>query len=316
MNLTLRPRHALSIGGTALAALVCTVLAGCTTVSDSMPGLAGAARFDPDDFESINVHTRHINAPKAQVCEAARRALLSQGYLVNTATDDMVAGRKYFQPSTDIHYEVEMRVVCAPEGADGKHTAAFASALQDRYVIKKINNSASLGVGALGSLSLPVSASDDTLVKVGSETVTDKRFYERFFELFGRFVQPPAAPAPESATPMLVKPQSQIEERALPAAQPVQPAVQPAVQPGTPAGPTGAAEPAAAPAASASAPAAAPAAQGAAGSAANASAAGAASADSTDDLPLPALADATLRAGFSASGDGAAAVSVSGAARP
>ena len=223
MNLTLRPRHALSIGGTSLVALVCTVLAGCATVSDSMPGLAGATRFDPDDFESINVHTRHINAPKAQACEAARRALLSQGYLVNTATDDMVAGRKYFQPSTDIHYEVEMRVVCAPEGADGKRTAAFASALQDRYVIKKINNSASLGVGALGSLSLPVSASDDTLVKVGSETVTDKRFYERFFDLFGRFVQPPAAPAPESATPMLVKPQSQIEERALPAAQPVQP---------------------------------------------------------------------------------------------
>ncbi len=324
MNLTLRPRHALSIGGTALAALVCTVLAGCTTVSDSMPSLAGAARFDPDDFESINDHTRHINAPKAQACEAARRALLSQGYLVNTATDDMVAGRKYFQPSTDIHYEVEMRVVCAPEGADGKHTAAFASALQDRYVIKKINNSASLGVGALGSLSLPVSASDDTLVKVGSETVTDKRFYERFFELFGRFVLPPAAPAPESATPMLVKPQPQIEERTLPAAPPAQPAVQPevqpAVQPGAPAGPTGAAEPAAAPAAAASAAAAVPVAQGAAGVIASASASDSAtsatSAASTADLPLPALADPTLQSDASAPGSSATAVPASGTARP
>lgn len=60
-----------------------------------------------------------------------------------------------------------------PEGPGDSQTSALASALQDRYVIKKINNSASLGVGALGSVSLPVTASDDTLVKVGSETVTD-----------------------------------------------------------------------------------------------------------------------------------------------
>ncbi len=255
----LRPSAALP----AAAAIACVLLSGCSGMSDSMPSLAGGPRFDPDDFESVSIHTRHINAPKAQACEAARRALLSQGYLVNTATDELVAGRKYFQPSVDTHYEVEMRVVCAPEGPEGKRTAAFASALQDRYVIKKINNSASLGVGALGSLSLPVSASDDTLVKVGSETVNDKRFYERFFELFGRFVQPPPAPAPESATPMLVRPQPQLQERSLPAAQPVQPM--------QPAGPVSAADPAAA------APAAAP-------------PASAATASGTADMPLPALA--------------------------
>ncbi len=258
----LRPSAALP----AAAAIACVLLSGCSGMSDSMPSLAGGPRFDPDDFESVSIHTRHINAPKAQACEAARRALLSQGYLVNTATDELVAGRKYFQPSVDTHYEVEMRVVCAPEGPEGQRTAAFASALQDRYVIKKINNSASLGVGALGSLSLPVSASDDTLVKVGSETVNDKRFYERFFELFGRFVQPPPAPAPESATPMLVRPQPQLQERSLPAAQPVQP-----VQPAQPAGPVSAADPAAA------APAAAP-------------PASAATASGTADMPLPALA--------------------------
>lgn len=175
------------------AVLLGAVLAGCAGMRDTMPGLERHTRFDPDDFDTASMHTRHINAPQSQACEAARRALLSQGYLVNTATDEVVAGRKYFQPSTDIHYEVEMRVVCAPEGNDNQHTAAFASALQDRYVIKKINNSASLGVGALGSVSLPVSASDDTLVKVGSETVTDPRFYERFFQLFDRYVRP--APA-------------------------------------------------------------------------------------------------------------------------
>ncbi|WCM89896.1 DUF2242 domain-containing protein [Acidovorax sp. NCPPB 3576] len=181
-----RPRH---LAVLALSAALVAILAGCA--NSSVPGLDRAPRFDPDDFDSASMHTRHINAPQARVCEGARRALLSQGYLVSTASAEVVAGRKYFQPSSDIHYEVEMRVVCATEGGDKTRTAAFASALQDRYVIKKINNSASLGVGALGSVSLPFSASDDTLVKVGSETVTDPRFYDRFFQLFDRFV--PAA---------------------------------------------------------------------------------------------------------------------------
>lgn len=176
--------------------LLCAVLlAGCSSVSDSMPSLERKVRFDPDDFDSVSMHTRHISAPQAQACEAARRALLSQGYLVNTATAELVTGRKYFQPTSDTHYEVEMRVVCAAEGTDQERTAAFASALQDRYVIKKINNSASLGVGVLGSVSLPVSATDDTLVKVGSETVTDARFYDRFFQVFDRFIPPREVPA-------------------------------------------------------------------------------------------------------------------------
>lgn len=179
----------------AAAAAALAVLAGCTGVPNSMPGLDRASRFDPDDFNtSASIYTRHIDAPPARVCEGARRALLSQGYLVGTASAEVVAGRKYFQPSTDIHYQVEMRVVCASEGPEKQRTAVFASALQDRYVIKKINNSASLGVGALGSLSLPVTASDDTLVKVGSETVTDARFYDRFFQVFDRFIPPREAP--------------------------------------------------------------------------------------------------------------------------
>ncbi|AVS76459.1 DUF2242 domain-containing protein [Paracidovorax cattleyae] len=179
----------------AAAACALTALAGCTAVPNSMPGLDRASRFDPDDFNTnASIYTRHLDAPPARVCEGARRALLSQGYLVGTASAEVVAGRKYFQPSTDIHYQVEMRVVCASEGPEKQRTAVFASALQDRYVIKKINNSASLGVGALGSLSLPVTASDDTLVKVGSETVTDARFYDRFFQVFDRFIPPREAP--------------------------------------------------------------------------------------------------------------------------
>ena len=168
-----------------------------------MPGLDRNLQFSPNDFDTAGMHTRHMAASQASTCEAARRALLSQGYMVHVASSDTVAGRKYYQPHTDVHYVVEMRVVCAAEGQGDVRTSAFASALQDRYVIKKINNSASLGVGGLGSVSLPVTAIDDTLVKVGSETISDPQFYERFFQLFEQYVRAaPAAPAVAAKPPM------------------------------------------------------------------------------------------------------------------
>lgn len=64
----------------------------------------------------------------------------------------------------------------------------FANALQDRYALKKVNNSASLGVGVLGSVSMPIGSTDDSMVKVASETVTSPKFYDRYFALVDVFL--------------------------------------------------------------------------------------------------------------------------------
>jgi hypothetical protein len=170
--------------------------------------------YEPEAFGSTTTHTRDYEATEAQTCEAARRALLSQGYMITAANADLVTGRKSFQPAAEVHVEVEFRVVCAREstrsGKASKSTVAFATALQDRYGIKKVNNSASLGVGAIGSLSLPFSGSDDAMVKVASETLTDERFYDRFFALLDRFLEGPEAEdeagAPAETTPVASPP--------------------------------------------------------------------------------------------------------------
>ncbi|QSI33631.1 DUF2242 domain-containing protein [Variovorax sp. RKNM96] len=185
-----------------LGLLSALVLAGCGSASRRVS-------YEPEEFDSTTTHTRNYAATEAQTCEAARRALLSQGYMVTAANADLVTGRKSFQPAAEVHVEVEFRVVCAREGGkSGKQsTVAFATALQDRYGIKKVNNSASVGVGAIGSLSLPFSGSDDAMVKVASETLTDERFYDRFFTLLDRFLEgggadaPPDMPAEAPATP-------------------------------------------------------------------------------------------------------------------
>jgi hypothetical protein len=91
--------------------------------------------------------------------------------------------------------EISFSVVCADDGSEGHHAPVFANALQDRYALKKTNNSASLGVGVLGSVSMPIGSSDDSMVKVASETVSSAKFYERFFALVELFLPPEAKKA-------------------------------------------------------------------------------------------------------------------------
>lgn len=166
----------------------------CLVAALGFLGLLGACASpvksfaSQEEFGSTVTYSRLFDASAAQTCEAARRALLSQGYLISSSREDLVEGRKSFQPEPESHLQMEIRVVCAPESADGKVSLGFVTALQDVYALKKSNNSASLGVGALGSLSLPFSSSSDALVKVGSKTISSDVFYERFFDLVKRYL--------------------------------------------------------------------------------------------------------------------------------
>jgi len=141
-----------------------------------------------ESFESASTFTRTYAATDVQTCEAARRTLLSQGYVIGLAAPEQVRARKSFQPVPETHVEVEFNVVCAKDGYAGKRTIAFVNAVQERYALKKSNSSASLGVGALGSVSLPFTGSDESLVKVASATIENASFYDRFFVLVERYL--------------------------------------------------------------------------------------------------------------------------------
>ena len=99
---------------------------------------------------------------------------------------------------------MEFRVVCAPEQGDTERSVAFVSGLKEQYVVRKVKESASLGVGGYGSLSLPVEGGLDSLVKVASNTVTEPNLYERFFDLLGGFLSkavPPKAAEDAASAP-------------------------------------------------------------------------------------------------------------------
>ena len=117
------------------------LLAGCSTLQPSPDALIN---FQPETFSSKDTHSRRFSQSPGVTCEAARRALLSQGYIISEAKADHVRARKFFQPGAERHVELEFRVVCAGEGLDKRVTVAFANGVQDQYGMRKVKSSASL----------------------------------------------------------------------------------------------------------------------------------------------------------------------------
>jgi hypothetical protein len=160
--------------------------------------------YHTEKFDTTDIYSRRFPVTPDAACEAVDRTLLSQGYIVNTAKATQVEGHKSFQPENDVHVEIAFRVVCTDDSAAGQtRSTVFVTALEDRYAVKKINNSASVGVGALGSLSLPFSFSDDSMVRVASETIETEKFYARFFQLVERYLGRSAIPAMLPSAPAL-----------------------------------------------------------------------------------------------------------------
>ena len=75
-----------------LPLLLVATLGGC-----SMGGGTKSTPTAYEAFDSSNTYSRSFDHSPAQACEAARRALLSQGFVVGRDEADVVEARKYFQ---------------------------------------------------------------------------------------------------------------------------------------------------------------------------------------------------------------------------
>ena len=215
-----------AVAGRLLCAAVLAATAAC-----GGPG-SGQAVYKNEQFAASSDYSHRYAAPPVATCEAARRALLSQGYVIVDAKPEAIEARKTFQPDRENHTELNFRITCAGDGdvdSDGFADAAllFANAEQTLYTVKKTSSSASVGVGVVGSISLPIGQSQDSLIKIGAETVPAGPFYQRFFALVQQYLgssRPKPRPAP--VTPSVAPPPP-----AAPAALPPVPA--PALPPGS-----------------------------------------------------------------------------------
>ncbi|MGY4818152.1 DUF2242 domain-containing protein [Pseudomonas chlororaphis subsp. piscium] len=199
--------------------LLLAAVAGCSSQKTAI--------YEHENFDDSGTFSRNYPVSDTASCEAARRALLSQGYIITSSDPKLVSGHKSFQQTGETHMEISFSVVCAQDGNTNHRSTVFANALQDRYALKKVNNSASLGVGVLGSVSMPIGSTDDSMVKVASETVSSAKFYERYFALVELFLPQEA----KKAAHIIEKPKTDL---GVPEPKPAEPAAAPAPAPVTP----------------------------------------------------------------------------------
>ncbi|WP_429328818.1 DUF2242 domain-containing protein [Paraburkholderia atlantica] len=187
---------------TAAALLGLLTLTAC---SSSTP----QSKFTQELFETgASPYARNFNSSTGDSCEAARRALLSQGYLTTMSRPDTVDGTKNFQPTGDSHVVVEFHVVCTPGEEAADTSIVYVNAVQNGFALKKSDTSASVGLSVLGSLSLPIRSNSDAMVKISSETIPSGKFYDRFFGLVDHYLQTVVRTQPVTS--------SSIETRTLP----------------------------------------------------------------------------------------------------
>jgi hypothetical protein len=182
----------------ALAAILASSLVACgfNRGKEAPPPLG-------ETFGAEDTYSRSYPVASASACEAARRALLGQGYVIGKATVDTLEAIKSFQPESDVHTQLNVRATCVPKSGGG--SIVFVNAVQDLYSLKTTTKSASVGLSVLGSVSLPIGTSGANLVRVASNTVQNKDFYSRFFQRVKFYLpstedvgQPVLPPEPET----------------------------------------------------------------------------------------------------------------------
>ncbi|MGE4356243.1 DUF2242 domain-containing protein [Halothiobacillus sp.] len=148
-------------------------LSGCSS-SPTVPF------YSSDSFGSDSPYQKHVPDGAAAACSAAERTLLGDGYIIDgDSSKGSFKGRKAYRIDGNRSSFIEMNIVCL---SDSTGSTIYANGVNSTYDLKKASSSASVGVSILGSVSLPIGQTVDSMVKVANETITDRVFYQRFFE--------------------------------------------------------------------------------------------------------------------------------------
>jgi hypothetical protein len=119
------------------------------------------------------------------VCWSVKRALLSQGYMLDRANENgVLTGTRDFQPTEKLNVTYHLQTTCA-DNRDGT-SIVFVTATREDSQLQKMKQSTSVGVGP-ATLTMP-SGSARVLGTVRRETIKDPTFYQKFFDLVQGYI--------------------------------------------------------------------------------------------------------------------------------
>jgi hypothetical protein len=119
------------------------------------------------------------------VCWSVKRALLSQGYILDRPNDaGVLTGSRDEQPKPKLNVTMRLQTTCA-DNRNGT-SIVFVTATREENQLQKMKQTTSMGVGP-ATLTMP-SGSARVLGTVRRETIKDPDFYGQFFTLVQNYV--------------------------------------------------------------------------------------------------------------------------------
>lgn len=141
-----------------------------------------------EEFASETRHRRDFAVAPPSLCDAARRAMLGDGYIVTRSEDGRLLGGKEFQVDENRHAILNLYVVC--EARAGGATL-YVTATEEHFDVKATRQSSSIGFPVLAPLYFGTLREADSQVKIRGETVTGNAFYERYYRAVQRELASP-----------------------------------------------------------------------------------------------------------------------------
>jgi uncharacterized protein DUF2242 len=153
--------------------------------------LAGCAAHRPaPQFTSDAPFSRILSGSGDTVCWSVKRALLSQGYMLDRPNDaGVLTGLRDEQSEPKLNVTTRLQTSCA-DNRNGT-SIVFVTAVREENRLQKMKQMTAVGIGP-ATLTMP-SGSAEVLGTVKRATITDPNFYNEFFSLVKSYVTQEAA---------------------------------------------------------------------------------------------------------------------------
>jgi hypothetical protein len=142
--------------------------------------------YQEEKFADKTPYSKRVKGSGEVVCWSAKRAFLTQGYLLERSSDPViVTGTKDVQSDDKTNETLRLQATCV-DNHDGT-SSVFATANYEVSKLQRTPSSVSAGV-SLATITVP--AGSETSLKLQSrETIKDKAFYDRFYALVDQFAR-------------------------------------------------------------------------------------------------------------------------------
>src|SRR5579859_6946946 len=148
-------------------------------------------------FTATAPFSRTISGPSDSVCWSVKRALLSQGYMLDRSSEPgVLTGSRDYQPKEKLNVTVHLQTTCA-DNHDGT-SIVFATAEREENKLQKMKQTTSAGIGP-ATLTMPA-GSAKVLGTIRRETIADPAFYSGFFTLVQSYVAQESRMRPDEPT--------------------------------------------------------------------------------------------------------------------